>query len=1130
MTTRKNIITACFAALLALGLVACGGSSSRPTAEPHDSLVVAQEAAMTAAEAARTAWQAARAALAGLAGMQAYNPMAYAQAQNALSDAMTAYEAAAAAAAAATTSAEAKRQRRIAEAERDNARNARADAARYAAMVTDSHGTAEQLRMALSAAQAAAAGAAAEAMVARDAARASVDALEDKKDDDIPNYARATEQFTMARAAYTAAKAASDAAAAAMATSDGVAEAERQQGIAEAEQTKAEAANAEVMRFAALVVASYNAAEAARTLGDGLVRSTVPPLFYDEDIDDADRGPLFTVPTVAAGIRRDYDERRSGLANDAYIKSLGFANVADDDGIPFSLHVTYAIGGEEVTVHFTDADRDTPGYEFSWTKTVDGVEYWGWLYKGDGAQEDSVSFLSGIPGYRLYGTGGIRTATADLPSGTAVYVGGVRGDSHLANDPSLSGRESVSGSLRLTANFDAASLNGRISHIRVRPEPPRSREWSSLPDTTWFMIDNGQIVDGRFTARLAGMDSNANAPLNATVRGYEGGVLGEFYGPEAAEVGGVLNASRNDRVMAGTFGGKMAGDTDTGSTDDGQTPTDPDGLARSAAAPVYWTNADSWESAGLETHYPVSSSNALRDWNQSTVTLGSRDFGLHEMSVAGTYEAASGGVEVIVTYELDGDVHTISFTTDDYLEGGGYWEKEIDGESHSFWYGGEFGNFATVGFHPCDDGVCLFSYGTIGARTAAARMPTGTATYLGSARADTWLENEPGSSPNRQRIWGILRLAVDFAGSTLDGRITDIRVRRQTESNPSDWPDTTYLSIDDGRIVNGQFTATLTGMDSTASAPMDESLRGYEGGVLGEFYGSAAEEVGGVFNANRDDRVMVGWLGGAQFDPDRLARTSRTAVSVGVDRDFSASTSRLTDAAGVTAVRSDGSGGFHVTYVVDDARQRIHLPVSGYDPGDRGYDSEGPPDYGIWDAADSYDSSSEFDYVSVNGWYVWGYDVAPDGTRTNHDAQRGHMVYGQPIAVLPAGTAEYAGRMYLNRWSRTDPTNATGRRQLLSSLALTADFDNRTVGGRLHDWSQRAYASGSYEAIDAEVAIRNGTIANAEFTAELAGTGGNFTGNITGRFFGPGAAEVGGVIDGETSDNVFEGWFAGKKQ
>ena len=499
------------------------------------------------------------------------------------------------------------------------------------------------------------------------------------------------------------------------------------------------------------------------TAPEGLARSTVSPLFYDENITDADRGPLFTVPTVASGIRRDYDEQRSGFANDAYIKSLGFADVADDDGIPFSLHVTYVVGGEEVTLQFTDADRDDPNSDFSWTKTIDGVEYWGWLYGGNGAQEDAIGFISGIPGYRLYSTGGIRTEAADLPSGTAVYEGGMRADAHLTNDPSRSGRETMSGSLRLTANFDAASLEGRISDLRVRPEPPRPRVWSSLPDTTWLKIDNGRIVDGQFTADLTGMDSNATAPMNRTVRGYEGGVLGEFYGPEAEEVGGVLNASRDDRVMAGVFGGKMTRDpgtgmtggtgtgtgmtggtgTGTGMTGGGQTLTVPEGLVRSTATPVYATDADSYRSAGLETHYPVLSSEMVRNWNDSTVTLGS-DVSVE--SIAGDAEAASGNVEIVVTYELDdGEEATVSFTDDDFETDDGLWTKEIDGITHGFWFGNDsFRHFSTIGSDACGGGSCLWTYSSIGARTDSAHMPAGSATYYGTARADSYLKDEPG--------------------------------------------------------------------------------------------------------------------------------------------------------------------------------------------------------------------------------------------------------------------------------------------------------------------------------------------------------------------------------------------------
>ena len=142
------------------------------------------------------------------------------------------------------------------------------------------------------------------------------------------------------------------------------------------------------------------------------------------------------------------------------------------------------------------------------------------------------------------------------------------------------------------------------------------------------------------------------------------------------------------------------------------------------------------------------------------------------------------------------------------------------------------------------------------------------------------------------------------------------------------------------------------------------------------------------------------------------------------------------------------------------------------------------------------------------------------------------MVYGEPTAVLPAGTAEYAGRVYLNGWSRTDPDNSE-REQFQGSLALTADFDNRTIGGLLDDWSFRAYSGNSgYEDTTAEIVIQNGTITNNELSAELVGrhSAAGITGNMTGQFFGPGAAEIGGVIDGEAPDSVFEGWFGGKKQ
>ena len=572
----------------------------------------------------------------------------------------------------------------------------------------------------------------------------------------------------------------------------------------------------------------------------------------------------------------------------------------------------------------------------------------------------------------------------------------------------------------------------------------------------------------------------------------------------------------------------MTDDTDTGMTDADQTLTVPESLVRSTGAPVYATTAQSYETAGLSTRFPALSSHLQRDFTESAVTLGSDNVRINSISVDD--EAEDGGVVVSVNYVLDGEEVTVSFRTDDIFAAN-EWSveiEELEGEGFSefsTWYPlGSHGRFAILGHLACAEpedsdagGVdtCVRSYSAAGARTEAARMPAGTATYVGRARADSYIRDEPDNFPNRQRMWGLLRLTADFASRRLEGRITDIHVRRQDERRGSDWPDSTYLMISDGKIVDGQFTARLTGVESNADAPMDESLRGYEGDVLGEFYGPNAKAVGGVFNAGRDDRVMVGAFSGEVYNSDRLAGSARAAVSAGVELDYPASTSQLTNA-GVTAIESDGAHGFHVTYTIDGVVERVHLPELLYDNAI----SRRSNDEIHWVWEDRYASALELDHLSVKGWWAGEF---------GHQ-RRGHFVFGETTAVLPAGTAEYAGRAYLNGFSATAPGDRSWFR---GDLSLTADFDSRTIGGKLDNWRIYTGTSQQYVGIDSELVIQNGTITSDGLNAELAGRqlGTGITGSMTGQFFGPGAAEVGGVIEAERSgDRVFEGWFAGEKQ
>ena len=286
----------------------------------------------------------------------------------------------------------------------------------------------------------------------------------------------------------------------------------------------------------------------ALTVPAGLARSTAVPPVHDGD--DADINTQF--PPVSAALRRVSAESISELVSDSYVKSVSGSL---DDG---ALSITYMVGGDEATVEFTSADvtRTYPNGGIDWEGMDDrSISIWANAWQSN--QENIIFVLLGRGQHRIYATAGIRTAAASMPSGSAQYTGHIYGNSYLRDDPSNANRRDYTGGLSLTANFDDHTLEGSVENIRSRDRDPQgsSLPWVRLPGSTTFMIHDGQIVDGQFTANLTGMDSNANAPMDLTVQGYEGGILGEFYGPDAEEVGGVFNAARVDRVMIGEIGG-----------------------------------------------------------------------------------------------------------------------------------------------------------------------------------------------------------------------------------------------------------------------------------------------------------------------------------------------------------------------------------------------------------------------------------------------------------------------------------------------------------------------------------------------------------------------------------------------
>lgn len=144
MTSRNESIhklhVFILATLFTIAVAGCGGGGGRPAEPPVPPETQAR--AQAAVRAALAALEQAKQALAGVEEKQAADPISYGSAKAEVARAQAAYvaaQAASAAAQAATTAADAVRHANTAQAERDNAVQANANAMRYARLVTTAH-------------------------------------------------------------------------------------------------------------------------------------------------------------------------------------------------------------------------------------------------------------------------------------------------------------------------------------------------------------------------------------------------------------------------------------------------------------------------------------------------------------------------------------------------------------------------------------------------------------------------------------------------------------------------------------------------------------------------------------------------------------------------------------------------------------------------------------------------------------------------------------------------------------------------------------------------------------------------------------------------------------------------------
>ena len=123
------------------------------------------------------------------------------------------------------------------------------------------------------------------------------------------------------------------------------------------------------------------------------------------------------------------------------------------------------------------------------------------------------------------------------PLGSASYEGNLFGNVWDVADPNRNtGLDLLRGTLAFEANLDSGDISGAVQDLRRFDYGAETRAWEDLAETVSIEIGPGTIEEGRFTADWQGRDGG-ETPLEDSVSGFTGNMLGEFYGPAGRKLG-----------------------------------------------------------------------------------------------------------------------------------------------------------------------------------------------------------------------------------------------------------------------------------------------------------------------------------------------------------------------------------------------------------------------------------------------------------------------------------------------------------------------------------------------------------------------------------------------------------------
>ena len=285
---------------------------------------------------------------------------------------------------------------------------------------------------------------------------------------------------------------------------------------------------------------------------------------------------------------------------------------------------------------------------------------------------------------------------------------------------------------------------------------------------------------------------------------------------------------------------------------------------------------------------------------------------------------------------------------------------------------------------------------------------------------------------------------------------------------------------------------------------------------------------GGSSGTMPDDDMMTGG------DPMTGGNTTgHVGLMAGMDRRFSEGrTIGLADD-GMTTVTRTGSG-WELT-VHGNSVEFSDSELGAVEPGFfNKFNESTNVDVWFWsDEEGGFEGAPEFEYLDI---YGFSYGIATPGadlaTFDDGDYVRGsyaNIVHGIPTSDMPvSGTATYEGRVEAREWRDDDPVFAR------DSTVYNGDFDMIATFG-----ASGAEVAGTFSFTGVTggiIPFRASTSGNQLSVSGLRIDQGHFAGyeniGVRAAFFGPAAAEAGGVFEGDNpaAGTLIHGYFAGAQQ